>query len=120
MRKKVFKGMLLAALFCLMSSVAMADGVGDGYMTTASQVVNPILSGANDMPDDARSITVYLIVGTNAGVSKNAHYSPSENRIYIKEGKYLMNYNVLENPQYGQDSAKGRYKYRASDYFFNL
>ena len=59
-------------------------------------------------------------MGTNAVVPKNAYYSPSEERIFVKEGKHMMNYNVHENQHYGQDSSKGKYRYRAGDYFFNL
>lgn len=115
MRKKVVYGWLLAVAFSLMSAIAMADGVWGSL-----QECETITAATNDLPSDAKSKTVYLIVGTNAVVPKNAYYSPSEKKIYIKEGKHMMNYNVHENPYYGQDSAKGEYKYRAGDYFFDL
>ena len=115
MKKKVVYGWLLTVSFSMMPSIAMADGLWGGLHEDVS-----VAAATNDLPSDANSKTVYLIVGTNAAVPKNAYYSPSEKRIYIKEGKHMMNYNVHENLYYGQDSAKGKYKYCAGDYFFNL
>lgn len=120
MRTNVVYGWLLAAAFCLMPVIAMADGVWRSLPTTVFKEETTVTAATDDLPSDAESKTVYLIVGTNAAVPKDAHYSPSEKRLYIKEKKHMMSYNVQENPQYGQDSAKGKYKYRASNYFFNL
>ncbi len=86
----------------------------------ATQVPTAVSNSENEMPADAYPLTVYIIVGTDATVAKSAYYSPSKNRIYIKEGKHFMNYNVHNNPFYGQDSAKGRFNYKASEYFFDL
>ena len=115
MRKEIVYGSVLALVLSLMPAISMANGVW-GRLQEGS----PVTATTNNLPSDAKSKTVYLIVGANAVVPKDAYYSPSENRIYINERKHLMNYNVHENQHYGQDSAKGKYKYRAGDYFFNL
>ncbi len=115
MKKKVIFGLLMAMVFCEMPAIAM-----DGRVWSSSQEGTTVAADTNNLPSDAKSKTVYLIVGNNAVVPKNAYYSPSEERIYVKVGKHMMNYNVHENPFYGQDSAKGKYKYKAGDYFFDI
>lgn len=119
-KKNVNCIILFAFLFGLTVLSSKANNFANKMNDFSESMAIIQVPGENDLPSDACPITVYLIVGTNAWVTKNAHYSPSKNRIYIKEGKYLMNYNVHENPQYGQDSAKGKYKYYASDYYFDL
>ncbi|MDE5567961.1 MAG: hypothetical protein K2J12_05915 [Muribaculaceae bacterium] len=120
MRKNVVYGWLFAAAFCLIPTIAMAHEVCRSSQAKVFKDITIVTAANNDLPSDAESKTVYLIVGTNAVVPKDAYYSPSEKRLYIKEKKHMMSYNVQENPQYGQDSAKGKYKYRASNYFFDL
>lgn len=116
MKKKVVYGWLMALVFSLLPAIAMAGG----EWGSLQKEVAPTTSASNDLPSDAKSITVYLVVGTNAVVPKDAYYSPSENRIYIMRGKIMMHFIVHENPQYGQESAAGKYKYRAGDYFLDL
>lgn len=118
MRKNVTFGLLLMIALFSVSVTSYAQ-----KSTWKSLLVNAasIIGERSSIPTDAKSITVYLIVGEkNAAVPKSAHYSPSTNRIYVQEGRFVLDYNVYENPHYGQDSAKGRFKYRAGDYFFDL
>ena len=100
----------------LKATYAKVESTND---TTQIQLAN---SASLTIPDDARQIKVYLIVGANgAGVPKDAKYSSSTNRIYIKEGKNIMDYNVYENRHYGQErDPKGAYKYTAGNYYFDL
>ena len=122
MKKNVIYGVLTVAFISSFSLMARNNTFSlhvDEYCE--STVFNQSLR-ENEIPEDARPITVYLIVGANgAGVPKKAQYSPSTNRIYIKEGKLIMDYNVHENRHYGQEKdAKGAYKYTASNYYFDL
>ncbi|MDE7438700.1 MAG: hypothetical protein K2M93_09485 [Muribaculaceae bacterium] len=122
MNKKVIYGVLTVALivsFSLMARNNTSSINVDEYCESA--VFNQTLR-ENDIPEDARPIKVYLIVGANgAGVPKDAKYSSTTNRIYIQEGKRIMNYNVCENRHYGQErDPKGAYKYTAGNYYFDL
>lgn len=125
MKKKVIYGLLSMLALSYVSFTASASNDSKSILKQIYAIGSKAMASyeaktSADVPQDAKTITVYVIVGTNASVSKSAYYSPSENRIYINEGKHMMNYNIYENPQYGQDSAKGRFKYRAGDYFFDL
>lgn len=83
-------------------------------------------TSARELPDDARSITVYKVVkvGGNAWSSSpvSAIYSRSENSIYVNEGRRQNQpYTISANPAYKQQNdGRGEFRYRAGDYFFNL
>lgn len=119
MKKKAICVLLLMAVCGSMPIISQA---ANGVECGDPCVILEPGTGENDIPEDARPITVYLIVGANgACVPKDAKYSPSMNRIYIKEGKRIMNYNVYENRHYGQErDSKGAYKYTAGNYYFDL
>lgn len=83
-------------------------------------------SMGKELPDDARSITVYKVVqvGGNAWSTSaySAYYSRSENCIYITEGRRQNQpYSVYENRAYGQSKdGRAEYRYTAGGYYFNL
>lgn len=84
------------------------------------------VAAAGELPDDARSITVYKVVqvGGNAWTNspKSAYYSSSENCIYVNEGKRKNQpYSVSANRAYGQENdGRAEYRYTAGGYYFNL
>ena len=83
-------------------------------------------SAGKELPDDARSITVYKVVqvGGNAWSNspKSAYYSRSENCIYVNEGRRENQpYTVTQNRAYGQSNdGRAEYRYTAGGYYFNL
>lgn len=78
------------------------------------------------LPDDAKPITVYNVVQVAGNKwstsSKSAHYSPSENCIYVTEGRRVNQpYTVFENRFFGQEQdGRADYHYTAGGYYFDL
>lgn len=110
MRKKAVLGWLLAALFCLMPSMMIASGQSRSTMGKILKQMSEVVKSIYDLPADSTTITV----------SRSVYYSPSKNAIYIKEGEHVTYYTVQVNPQYGQNSAQGKYRYQAGNYYFDL
>ena len=100
---------------------------GGSVVYTSSMVAaESSYSSSRELPEDARSITVYKVVqvGGNAWSTsaKNAYYSSSENCIYVTEGRRVNQpYSVTENRAYGQSNdGRAEYRYTAAGYYFNL
>jgi len=93
---------------------------------SATQVHSAISASVYELPDDARSITVYKIVQVSGSAwstsPKDAYYSRSENCIYVTEGRQKNQpYSITENRAYGQSNdGRAEYRYTAGGYFFNL
>ena len=106
-------------LFC-----AFLLGGGSFFVPCANAV--PTSVAADDLPEDARPITVYKVVqvGGNAWSKSavSAYYSASENCIYVNEGRRKNQYySVSENRAYGQEKdGRAEYRYYAGGYYFNL
>lgn len=104
---------------------ALLFGISAVY-TTHMVAAESTYSSSRELPDDARSITVYKVVqvGGNAWSSspKDAYYSRSENCIYVNEGRRKNQpYTISENRAYGQsDDGRAEYRYTAGGYYFNL
>ena len=92
----------------------------------AAQIAPTHTVASVTLPDDAKGITVYKVVqvaGNKWSTSpKSAYYSPSENCIYVTEGRRENQpYTVYENRAYGQSQdGRGDYHYTAGGYYFDL
>ena len=106
--------------------LACALFIGSYSVATIPAYAVQTIYASQNLPDDARSITVYEIkqVGGNAWSSRtvSAYYSASENCIYVNEGRRKNQpYSVIENRAYGQENdGRSEYKYYAGGYYFNL
>ena len=92
----------------------------------ATQVASTTSAYASELPDDARSITVYKVVQVGGAAwstsPKDAYYSSSEKCIYVTEGRRVNQpYSVFENRAYGQpNDGRAEYRYTAGGYYFNI
>lgn len=99
---------------------------GTAFIAPSVQAARTSYTSSDQLPDDAVSITVYLVKqvgGTSWSTSAvSAYYSRSENCIYVNEGRRKNQpYTVHENRAYGQSNdGRAEYRYCASNYYFNL